>query len=209
MMKNKFISIYKKNFKLSLCTKKIPDTNFSCFHVFIYSSVIIFTISVFIYSFIYFSISSSLSSLCFLCTFLYLLPLYLLQHQLAIPRNTLRAIPVLFISVKNGLAGLPVMLMPSVDRLEVAQALKTEVTEHVLRESKTKATNMSQAVRSSTVMTDICLVELGPSGHTISRVVDDSERVGSLRENVTLAAYEIETSDALDSKLVLLQVRRK
>ena len=101
------------------------------------------------------------------------------------------------------------MLMPSVDRLEVAQALKTEVTEHVLRESKTKATNMSQAVRSSTVMTDICLVELGPSGHTISRVVDDSERVGSLRENVTLAAYEIETSDALDSKLVLLQVRRK
>ena len=99
------------------------------------------------------------------------------------------------------------MLMPSVDRLEIAQALKTEVTEHILRESKMKSPKVSSVVRSSAVVTDICLVELGPSGHTISRVVDESERVGSLRENVTLAAYEIETSDALDSKLVLLQVR--
>ena len=34
MMMNKFISIYKKNFNLSICPKKIPDTNFSFFHVF-------------------------------------------------------------------------------------------------------------------------------------------------------------------------------
>ena len=58
-------------------------------------------------------------------------------------------------------------------------------------------------------MDDVLLVELSPSGRSISRIVDDTDRVGSLRENLTLAAYEIQRTDTLDATLVLLQVRER
>ena len=98
------------------------------------------------------------------------------------------------------------MLMPSVDRLEVAQALKVEVAGHILKERK-KSVSLSSSTTSTE--SDIYLVELSASGNSILRIVDDSDRVGTFRENVTLAAYDIERSDTLDSKLVLLQVRER
>ena len=49
-------------------------------------------------------------------------------------------------------------------------------------------------------------VELIPSGHSIYRILEDEDRVGSLRENITLAVYEVENDDSADANLVMLQV---
>ena len=84
--------------------------------------------------------------------------------------------------------------------------MKVEVAGHILKERK-KSVSLSSSTTSTE--SDIYLVELSASGNSILRIVDDSDRVGTFRENVTLAAYDIERSDTLDSKLVLLQVRER
>ena len=106
----------------------------------------------------------------------------------------------------NDRYAIPLMLVATADRLEAVSALKLDMADKVMKALSSSSAPPSSSSSSFSSSSDVLLVELSPSGRSISRIVDDADRVGSLRENVTLAAYDVQRTDAMDATLVLLQV---
>jgi hypothetical protein len=93
-----------------------------------------------------------------------------------------------------------------VDRLDNVGAVRTEISEHITSSSPSSSSSSSGG-RVRGPANDVVLMEMNPSGHSICRFLNESERVGALRDNLTIAAYVIPRSETSDSKLVMLQRR--
>jgi hypothetical protein len=84
--------------------------------------------------------------------------------------------------------------------------VRAEISEHITSSSSSGSSSGSGG-RVRVPANDVVLMEMNPSGHSICRFLNESERVGALRDNLTIAAYVIPRSETFDSKLVMLQRR--